>query len=192
MFLTRNLVNLTNIHVMYTMKMKDSFMEYREIGPNDFSGLMIFVRKLVRKHLRRDRVGIMLGLANMGFQRGAFVGGLHFVGTNEIFLNRNALNVMKNETGDPELYKAYILFLLLHEYIHAVGITDERATRQITQEIILKEFDKDHPVGQLATKGLNALFPYTFADRTHIPTPQERVDIEIIMLRHPDSELTYI
>ena len=174
------------------MKMKDSFMEYREIGSNDFSSLFQHVRKLVRKHLRRDRVGIMLGLANMGFQRGAFIGGLHFVGTNEIFLNRNALDVMKNETEDPELYKAYLFFLLLHEYIHAVGVIDERATRQITKMIILKEFDKDHPAGQLASKGLNALFPYTFADRTHIPTPQERLNLEIIMLRHPDSELTYM
>ena len=165
--------------------------EYSKIFYDNISDLFRLICTVVDRLLDKTRPGILIGLVNLGFDRGNFIGGLHYSGTNEIFLNKSALNVMKEESK-PEYYKAYIFFVLLHEYIHAVGVQNEWTTRTLTKEIILSLFDFQHPLGILAIDGLNALFPYSFNMRTSRPTPEEVADIEFAKIYHPDSEMTYI
>ncbi|MFW9991132.1 MAG: hypothetical protein ACFFD4_03650 [Candidatus Odinarchaeota archaeon] len=164
--------------------------EYENIRHDDYSDLFRLVQKIVQRLMRKTRPGILLGLIEMGFDRGNFIGGLHYGGTNEIYLNKSALRVMREES-EPELYKAYVFFLLLHEYIHSVGVMDERMTRQFTRDIILTVFNNDHPISKLAVQGLNAHFPYTFNQRTYRPTRAELANPEYVKINHPDSEWTY-
>lgn len=170
---------------------KSRFLKsYDECLPTDLSSLFQLVRTLTRDILGRTRPGILLGLAELGFDRGSFVGGFHYATTNEIFLNKSALRVMKEES-QPTLFKAYVFFLLLHEYIHAVGIYNERLTRELTNKVISVAFPPNHPVSLLTLKGLDYFFPYSFRKRTLKPSREDLAELEFVRLVHPDSEFTY-
>ncbi|MHA2245779.1 MAG: hypothetical protein ACXADY_12510 [Candidatus Hodarchaeales archaeon] len=165
--------------------------EYNSLDSEDFSGIFQLIIKIVRRIKDKSRPGIMLGLVELGYNRGNFVGGFHRLGTNEVYLNKSALRVMREETSE-DLYKAYLFHLLLHEYIHSNNFVDETETRQLTKNISLAIFGESHPVGKLTIFGLGAFFPYTFRENRFMPTREEMVNPEYILLRHPDSEFTYI
>ncbi len=164
---------------------------YDSLENDDFSGIFQLVIRVVRQFLNKSRYGILLGLVELGYDRGNFVGGFHRVGTNEIYLNKSALRIMREES-EADLYKAYLFHLLLHEYVHSIGVIDEAKTREMTRSISLALFGNHHPVGRLAIFGLGSLFPYSFREERYSPSRGEMVNPEFILLRHPDSELTYI
>ncbi len=169
---------------------------YDFLDTEDFSGIFQLIIKIVRRFLDKSRPGIMLGLVEMGYDRGNFIGGFHRLGTNEVYLNKSALRVMREESSDFEekedLYKAYLFHLLLHEYLHSNNYVDEKETRTLTREISLEVFGEHHPIGRLAIFGLGALFPYTFRQERYTPAREDIMNPEYVLLRHPDSEFTYI
>ncbi|MFX0173289.1 MAG: hypothetical protein ACFE9L_15445 [Candidatus Hodarchaeota archaeon] len=162
-----------------------------DFSDQSFSQMFQLVIDIVKHFLDKSRPGILLGLVELGYDRGTFVGGFHKVGTNEIYLNQSALRVMWEES-QKTYYKAYLFHLLLHEYIHSIGVYDERKTRQLTRAISLELFQTRHPIGRLVVQGLNALFPYSFHSERYQPHPREMLNPEFILLRHRDSEHTYI
>ncbi|MHA1969449.1 MAG: hypothetical protein ACW964_16825 [Candidatus Hodarchaeales archaeon] len=170
--------------------------EYTELDADDFSGIFRFVTKIIREVLDLSRPGILLGLVELGYSRGNFVGGFHRVGTNEIYLNHSALRVMKKDST-KKYFKAYIFHLLLHEYLHSCSIfksdfLDESKVRELTANLSLVIFGNQHEVGKLATAGLGAYFPYSFKEAQYSPTMSELANPKFVMLKHRDSELTYI
>ncbi len=96
----------------------------------------------------RERAGLMLGLANLGGGPQGFVGAFFPIATNIIVMN--SLPLQRVRETDPALYKPYVFHILLHEYLHTLGIIDEAATRQRAYEISANLFGKDHPVTLLA------------------------------------------
>jgi hypothetical protein len=165
-------------------------LNVKDLSDHSFSQLFQLVIDVTSYFLEKSRHGALIGLIELGYDRGSFIGGFHKVGTNEIYLNRSALRIMREESK-PEEYKAYLFHLMLHEYIHWLGYKEEK-TRQLTRAISLELFDTRHPVGRLVVMGLNALFPYSFHEERYKPEPQELVNPEFVLLRHRDSELTYI
>ncbi|MFX0016057.1 MAG: hypothetical protein ACFFB2_13415 [Promethearchaeota archaeon] len=165
--------------------------EYNSLDVEDYSGLFKLIIRIVRRFLDTSRPGIMLALVELGYNRGNFVGGFHRLGTNEVYLNKSALRIMREESSE-DLYKAYLFHLLLHEYIHSNNFVDEKETRELTRNISLAIFGKRHPVGRIAVFGLGSLFPYKFHQERYMPTREEILNPEYILLRHPDSEFTYI
>ncbi len=115
---------------------------------DDLADIFEIVKLAVRETTGRERSGLMLGLANLGGGPQGFVGAFYPVATNIIVMNNLPLRRIK-ET-DPALYKPYVFHILLHEYLHTLGIIDESATRRKTLDISLKLFGKDHPVTQFA------------------------------------------
>ena len=166
-------------------------LEYENIDSQDYSQLFDLVRRIVRDLLKKSHPGILLGLEDLGIGSQGYVGGYHRVGTNEIYLNRNVLQIMREETP-KEHYKAYLFHLLLHEYIHSVGVQNESDTRELTRRISLNIFDRKHPVSKIAIFGLNALFPYSFDEGFFDPEEHTPKNVEFIQLNHYDSRLTYI
>ena len=73
-----------------------------------------------------SRAGLMLGLAEMGGDNKSFVGGLYPVTSNIIVMNKSVLKRIM--AIQPDMYKSYAFHVLLHEYIHAIGILDEEET----------------------------------------------------------------
>lgn len=125
-----------------------SSFDHRLESADDLADIFEIVKLAVRETTGRERSGLMLGLADLGGGPQGFVGAFYPVATNIIVMNSLPLRRIK-ET-DPGLYKPYVFHILLHEYLHTLGIIDESATRQKAYEISLKLFGKEHPVTQFA------------------------------------------
>jgi len=106
------------------------------------------VKTAVRKSTGMERGGLMLGLADLGGGPEGLIGAFYPVATNIIVMNKSPLQRIK-ET-DPALYKPYSFHILLHEYLHTLGIIDEAATRRKAYEISAELFGKEHVVTRLA------------------------------------------
>ncbi len=116
------------------------------------------VKKDVKRIYNRQRAGLNLGLVEMGMFRGGFIGGMHFSPGTEIVMNKTPLKKIVENQPD-EIVRAYVYHILLHEYIHSLGILDETVCQQITLNITEKIFPQDHPAVVLAKKGIGAYFP---------------------------------
>ena len=114
----------------------------------DLADIFELVKRAVRKTMGKERSGLMLGLANLGGGPQGFVGAFFPIATNIIVMNSLPLKRVK-ET-DPALYKPYVFSILLHEYLHTLGIIDEAATRRQAYEISANLFGKSHPVTELS------------------------------------------
>lgn len=113
----------------------------------------------VKQTLGRHRVGLSLGLAEMGMYRGGFIGGMHFAPGTDIVMNKTPLRkIIKEQSYD--IIFAYTYHILLHEYVHSLGVLNEQQCREITLRISEKIFqDVDHPAIILAKNGIGAYFP---------------------------------
>ncbi len=136
---------------------------------------------------RVTRSGLMLGLAELGGSRDSTIGGLHPVGTNIIILNKVPLRRVKE--SHPELYKPYVFHVLLHEYLHTVGLLGEGDARKKAYEITLFLFGEEHPATKIA-KDITAFLPFiTYPGR--IPLP-EGTEIELVEGFDRSSSQDYI
>ncbi|HUW89545.1 MAG TPA: hypothetical protein VMV43_03415 [Candidatus Nanopelagicaceae bacterium] len=118
------------------------------------------VKKDVKKIMGRHRAGLSLGLVEMGMFRGGFIGGMHFHPGTEIVMNKSPLKIIL-ESQPYEIIWAYTYHILLHEYIHSLGVIDEQQCRTITLNISEEIFkDKNHPVLILARNGIGVFIPY--------------------------------
>lgn len=117
------------------------------------------VKEDVKQILGRRRAGLSLGLAELGMYRGGFIGGMHFPPGTDIVMNKTPLKIILEEQP-YEIVWAYTYHILLHEYIHSLGIWDESMCRSITLRITEKIFkETDHPAIILAKNGIGTYFP---------------------------------
>ncbi len=122
------------------------------------------VKEAVRESLSRERAGLMLGLSDLGISAQGFMGGYHQMGSNAIILNSSVLKRISN--ASPESLKPYAFSVLLHEYLHALGVLDEARTRLLTYKICTDHFGDEHDVtrmsrefGKVAAKLVTRLGP---------------------------------
>ncbi|MFX1312111.1 MAG: hypothetical protein ACFFHD_05820 [Promethearchaeota archaeon] len=117
------------------------------------------VKQDVKKVYGRHRAGLSLGIVEMGMYQGSFIGGMHFSPGTDIVMNKTPLEIILKEQP-YEIVWAYTYHILLHEYIHSLGIMDEHQCRIITLKISEEIFkETDHPTIILARNGIGAYFP---------------------------------
>ncbi|MFW9950831.1 MAG: hypothetical protein ACFFKA_11995, partial [Candidatus Thorarchaeota archaeon] len=117
------------------------------------------VKKDVKKTLNRHRAGLSLGLVEMGMFQGGFIGGMHFAPGTDIVMNKSPLKIILS-SQPYEVIWAYAYHILLHEYIHSLGILNERQCRELTLKVSKEIFDEaDHPAIILAEKGIGFFIP---------------------------------
>ena len=117
------------------------------------------VRRDVKKVYGRHRAGLSLGLVKMGMYRGGFIGGMHFPPGTDIVMNKTPLQKIIQEQPYDVVW-AYTYHILLHEYIHSLGVWDERQCRYLTRKVSEEIFEGvDHPALILAKNGISAFFP---------------------------------
>ena len=117
------------------------------------------VKKDVKRTVGRHRAGISLGLVELGMSQGGFVGGMHFPPGTDIVMNKTPLKVILEEQP-YEIVWSYTYHILLHEYVHSLGVWDEYQCREITRRITEEVFkEADHPAIILAKKGIGTYFP---------------------------------
>jgi hypothetical protein len=119
----------------------------------DFSEVFELVKKAVKDVLGRWRVGLMLVLADLPLQVGAY----HGLGSNSIVINRKFLEAAKNSSKSKRKINSWIFLVLLHEYLHSLGYVDEFEVKELTIKIVKEKFTKEHPITQLALKGLASI-----------------------------------
>lgn len=117
------------------------------------------VKMDVRRVTGRRRAGLTLRLVEMGMYRGGFIGGVHFSPGTDIFMNKTPLEKLLDQQP-YEIVWAYTYHILLHEYVHSLGVLNEQQCRDITLRISEEIFkETDHPAILLAKKGIGAFFP---------------------------------
>lgn len=125
----------------------------REI-PDIFEKVKIDVKKVLKKH----RAGLTLAFVKMGMYNGGFVGGMHISPGNDIYMNETALErIILKQSG--EIVRAYAYHILLHEYIHSLGVLNEKDCREATLGVSKQIFKKDDPALILAENGIGTYFP---------------------------------
>jgi hypothetical protein len=107
------------------------------------------VKRSVKDFLNMERTGLELYLKELPLEVGAF----HKMGTNIIVMNRALIDrVVEAQVSFAEM-RSFIFNILLHEYLHSLGIYDELKTRRLTYEISKVSLGEKHPATILARKG---------------------------------------
>ncbi len=106
------------------------------------------VKRAAEVVLGRTRAGLMLALADLGNHPQGFLGAFYPVATNVIVMNKVPL--LRIQETNPELYRPYAFYVLLHEYLHSIGFIDEVACRTQAQRIAEVLFGPDHLVTQIS------------------------------------------
>lgn len=106
------------------------------------------VKYATKEVLKKERAGLMLGLADLGTSNKYWIGGYWAVGSNAIIMN--SIPLKRIEDTDPKLFKPYMFNIMLHEYVHSIGVLDEERTRAITHQISIELFGENHVATKMA------------------------------------------
>ena len=133
-----------------------NLIELKKQIPDIFERVKRDVERVINQH----RAGLSLGLVDMGFSRGGFIGGMYFSGGTMILMNSSALKLLLSKPTTEEIVLAYVYHILLHEYIHSLGYLNERTCRRITY-LVTKEVipNQEDPAYIMATRGIGEYFP---------------------------------
>lgn len=136
----------------------------------NFGDVFEVVKKSVREQLNQERAGLMLVLADLPLQLGAY----HGMGSNQIVMNRSLLDRVVAAGHPRSQINSFVYSILLHEYLHSLGVADESEVRRMVYDISLKTFGPDHPTSTIASKGpwtllrrpgyVNTMIPHEEAD----------------------------
>jgi len=135
----------------------------------NFGDVFEIVKKSVKEQLNHERAGLMLVLADLPIQLGAF----HGLGTNQIVMNRTLLDRVI-ASGHPRGHiNSFVYSILLHEYLHSLGVADEGEVRRLVYHVSLKTFGPDHPASTIASKGPWALLRSREYVDTQVPSEEQ-------------------
>ncbi len=140
-----------------------------------FADIFDLVKAAVKNCLGTDQAGLLLGLSDLGSYENAYLGAFYSFDANTIVINKRPLNKIKQT--NPGLYNSYVFHVLLHEYIHSIGIAEEHEVRQLVYEITEKYFGKNHLATQMAFDLERFIPNMTFENNFE---PPEDLSIEFI------------
>ncbi len=113
-----------------------------------YAGVFELVKTGVHRVLGARRAGLMLGIADMGASPSGFIGAYYPVDSNLIVLNRTALDLFTQT--HPHLRNSFLFHLLVHEYLHSLGMHDEQETRRTTHYVCQALLGEAHPATDIA------------------------------------------
>jgi len=98
-------------------------------------------------------------------------------------MNRALLDQVIASGHPRSQINAFVYSILLHEYLHSLGVVSEAEVRRLVNEVTLKTFGVGHPASTIASKGpWSMLAKHGFVD-TELPseikleTEQRRVEL---------------
>jgi hypothetical protein len=151
--------------------MADEQVVERLARAHDIPEVFEVVKYAVRKVLNRERAGLMVATADIGNMPGGFLGGYYVVATNAIVVNRTPLR--RIQETDPALYIPWLFGLLLHEYLHTLGILDEREVRKVTNHVAIESLGGEHPATKMAANPMeylgNLAWPHVYFAPRDVP-----------------------
>jgi hypothetical protein len=120
-----------------------------------FDEIFELVKKAVDQVLGVHRAGLTLVLGDIPNQVGAY----HEMGSNAIVMNRNIIKIVWRSTKSRQRRNAYTFMILLHEYLHTLGFTDDAQVRELSRKITDAYIGKGHIAGEMAVSPLDKFFP---------------------------------
>ena len=120
-----------------------------------FDEIFELVKKAVDQVLGIHRAGLTLVLGDIPNQVGAY----HEMGSNAIVMNRNIVKIVWRSTKSRQRRNAYTFMILLHEYLHTLGFTDDAQVRELSRKITDAYVGKGHIAGEMAVSPLDKFFP---------------------------------
>jgi len=114
-----------------------------------YSNVWELVKDNVKVVMKQERPSMMLFLDDLPLRLGAY----HPLGTNNIVLNRALVETVEATTDSKRLLNAFIYSLLLHEYIHGLGVIREAKVRTLVYKVSKSSFGTEHVVTKLAELG---------------------------------------
>ena len=113
------------------------------------------VKASVEKSLRCHRAGLNLILANIPNHIVAY----HSLGSNSLVMNRTLLNIVKSRSETHRELNIYLYLILMHEYLHSLGITDEREVRILVKKVASESLGSENFDARMANGDLWSLYP---------------------------------
>ncbi len=159
--------------------MKQNKLEESENIPEIFE----VVKQIVKDATGLEQTGIMLGMNSFGTNNRGVLGAFYSPNSNMIVINKTLTD--RIQVRNPKLYKGYIFHILLHEYLHSIGIHNEQQVRELSYLISRKYFGKDHEVTKIA-KNFDAILKEIM-----YPLDEGQEDLEFVM-GFNKSDLNYI
>ena len=125
-------------------------MNYKNSLKNakNLADIFHLVKCVVKNHLGIDQAGLLLGLSDLSLYENSYLGAFYSFDANTIVINKRPLNNIMQTS--PRLYNPYIFHVLLHEYIHSLGVVEEPHVKQLVYEVTEKYFGKNHLATQMA------------------------------------------
>jgi hypothetical protein len=120
-----------------------------------FDQVFELVKRSAEESLGLHRAGLTLVLGDLTNDIGAY----HGMGSNSIVMNRNIMKIVWRSTRSRAKRNAYIYMILLHEYLHSLGFTEEPQVRSLSKKISDRFLGEGHIVAEMATKSLDQFFP---------------------------------
>lgn len=127
----------------------------RVAGLKDFNEAFELVKSVVLQKFRMHRAGLNLILQMMPTNLGAY----HMLGSNAIVMNSYLLAAVRKIAGSTEDYNSYLFMVLVHEYLHSLGIVDENTVRQMTFELCKWMLGDDHTATRMAKEDPSTIYP---------------------------------
>lgn len=115
---------------------------------NNFSDIFQLVKQIVRGYLGKEQAGLLVGVSDLGHYGHAFLGAFYSMDANTIIINKRPLDTIKSTK--PELYNAYLFHVMLHEYLHSIGLLEEDEVRMLVYEIAKDNLGQNHLATQMA------------------------------------------
>ena len=113
------------------------------------------VKAATEQSLGEHRAGLTLVLGDIPNNVGAY----HQMGSNAIVMNRNLLRIVEEISKSRTMRNSYIFMILLHEYLHSLGYSDDKQVRSLGREIADTFFGNKHPAAEMTVRPLDHFFP---------------------------------
>jgi len=127
------------------------------------------VKETVERVIGSRRAGLTLYLADLPMN----IGGLHQIGSNSIVMNRTLLKAIESMAKSKNDVNSFTYFILLHEYLHALGYAEEERVRELTYYITASSFGKDHFTTKLSKMG----FANILKQISNVPREEGKIEI---------------
>jgi len=115
-----------------------------------FGEIFSVVKRAVREVLGVRRAGLELLLVDLPGE----IGAMHQVGSNAIIMNRRHLQAIMRSSRNRLEVNSYIFLILLHEYLHSLGVLDEGEVAALSMKVIREALGEGHPAYKMAPRKL--------------------------------------
>jgi hypothetical protein len=120
-----------------------------------FDQVFELVKRASEDSLGMHRAGLTLVLGDIPNNVGAY----HELGSNAIVMNRNIMKIIWRSTRSKAKRNAFSFMILLHEYLHSLGFTDDAQVRELGKKVANQFLGEGHLAAEMAVKPLDQFFP---------------------------------